>query len=1283
MPDNFESEIVFEASEALKTFKILETVIKSYSQAMQDNIAVTSKFNKGQQSIDNILKNAEKVAEAASRGIEKLAKAERDAAKATRDRAQATKDARTLDARRVAVSASRQIQVGVDRSVAPVPQLVNFDKSIADFQRLVISTGTGSAEINKILNNLSAAYSGNSRKIRDSLARIFQAQARLGGDENIKRANLFLGNTENNVKKTDKAAQNLLLSWKSVVRIFAGQLIFRSTSALLNNIGQSISRARELQIKLAEIQTIAPPDLRLAPLANVQELTSQVSNAFGIDQIEVARAAYEGFSNQIGSTEEVFRFLNVAAIFSKGTVTDLANSMDLLSTTVNAYGLNVNSATRISDIFFKTIDLGRVRGDELAKTLGQVSPLAAQVGLSIEEVAASMATLTIQGLSAEEASTQIRNVLLKLIRPSTELKNALNELGIANVQVGLKTFGFVGLLEKLNSTTNGSIEEIATLFQRVRALQGVIGLGAKGGELYAKNLRKITDESEGASKAAAKLILDTPAAQLQKSIETFKNTLTSEFGNEAINVFNKIIEGMGGAEVAARGLTRILGFTIQAVDVLFGAFFRGLGVLIRLTGKNKSEFAALRSEIAESKKVSEQLLKDQLTADERAQRGKDKVTDSRIKTGLEAVAKLQQANKSERDSAVSFQNFVTENLKSQVNARIKLIDQFVNSVKNATETARNNIRKNLNDLRDFEFGINQSRFETKLSAEQDPEKQSELLRRRVNQLIEAQQKAAQNPENVGFAKRLNDEALSTARQLANLRGFNREGEITTNKVLEARQKLTGDLNNKEREKLRLSKENQASLIEQQTRAKQLQERFDAINKILDKPDLSAAKRQKATDEQLVISKELQKVFSNFGKGTGLDKTTEKTRDQLNKITQLFESLSGKPVTLNFAVEQALKEAQGKISKVRFSASLELVLQQQFNIAAGPDALAEIGRKIISLQGEYKKLTESAKGFITAQAETHRSANAAILTLGLLEKEIKVGAAADKLVVKTHSAQGIADAFDAFTARQGEFARLERVVSTVRTNISDAISSGNIEKLKEYKTQLSELFANLKTIKADAEINKLVTQSTADLGQTIGALPKLIEAREASQKANQVKAQLDVLLQLIPQIEQQQGKVNTSLAETEVKALSAFNKYTNGARTALGSTKDLIDAQKQFNALLNEQPSPGGPVQNQSRGGRVRYFDQGGFVSRGTDKIPAMLSQGEFVVNPKSSKRFFSDLVAMNAGRSPKYLAEGGPVTNTYNFTGDINVNNPEKGMTGRQTVSEIRREIRRGSSRRP
>jgi hypothetical protein len=111
----------------------------------------------------------------------------------------------------------------------------------------------------------------------------------------------------------------------------------------------------------------------------------------------------------------------------------------------------------------------------------------------------------------------------------------------------------------------------------------------------------------------------------------------------------------------------------------------------------------------------------------------------------------------------------------------------------------------------------------------------------------------------------------------------------------------------------------------------------------------------------------------------------------------------------------------------------------------------------------------------------------------------------------------------------------------------------------------------------------------------------------------------------------------------------------------------------------ELAAMGGLMRRLALGGLARHFDRGGFARRGTDVIPAMLAPGEFVMSAQATRRFYSQLVAMNAGIAPSFRSRGGLSTSVT--VGDIYINEAaEPRQTAREVISRIKRELRRGTS---
>lgn len=160
-------------------------------------------------------------------------------------------------------------------------------------------------------------------------------------------------------------------------------------------------------------------------------------------------------------------------------------------------------------------------------------------------------------------------------------------------------------------------------------------------------------------------------------------------------------------------------------------------------------------------------------------------------------------------------------------------------------------------------------------------------------------------------------------------------------------------------------------------------------------------------------------------------------------------------------------------------------------------------------------------------------------------------------------------------------------------------------------------------------------------------------------------------------------INLAPVQQELQRLEgAMLIFTSGLDAGVAKSAAMATNFERIQQAASQTRVPGGgQTQGFADGGLVNYFAEGGFAPKGTDTIPAMLSPGEFVVNANATRQFYSQLVAINSGRSPIYRAEGGP-TNHVTFSGDINVVENNNGQdTARQLMDQVRRELRRSTGR--
>ncbi|MBF84043.1 MAG: phage tail tape measure protein [Acidobacteria bacterium] len=367
---------------------------------------------------------------------------------------------------------------------------------------------------------------------------------------------------------------------RDIVGTFAG---YGALFLITNELRQSIGSAKEYAKAISEIRTISD---RAA--VSSQEWTNKLleqSNAYGFTFLDQAEAAYQSLSNQVTNAGDTFAFLRSEAALSMVAVSSLEAATNSTTATLNAFGDSAGAASRVNAILFKTVEEGRIRLEDMANTIGRVSILSSQLNISFTEQQAALTQLTKLGVRTEEAMTLLRNVELKLLKPSERMSELFKEWGFTSGQAAVETLGLAGVMEKFVETAkqNGDVAaELGDIFNRLRAIVGVAGLTQAS---LTEEMEKFENASESALGAFLERInsIDTRA---NRQIQQFKNTFVSEFGAPILKVLVETAEGMGGMEAATIQLIRNLKQLVTiggTVATALGVLATGRGVYAQVT----------------------------------------------------------------------------------------------------------------------------------------------------------------------------------------------------------------------------------------------------------------------------------------------------------------------------------------------------------------------------------------------------------------------------------------------------------------------------------------------------------------------------------------------------------------------------------------------------------------------------------------------------------------------------------------------------------------------------
>ncbi|MCL4473565.1 MAG: phage tail tape measure protein [Actinobacteria bacterium] len=231
----------------------------------------------------------------------------------------------------------------------------------------------------------------------------------------------------------------------------------------------------------------------------------KLATDFGIMPEKVIPALYQAISAGV-PPENVFDFLRTSAKASIGGVTDLETAVDGISSAVNAYGKETLSASDASDIMFTAVRIGKTTFTELSKSLFNVDPIAAALGVTFGQVAAALASMTAQGVPTEVATTQIRQMFAELSKSGQQASDTFQQLsgksfrdfvaGGGTLQQALQ------IMEQHAKDTGVGIND---LFQSVEAGSAALTLTGKGTETFTNNLAAMAGAAGATDQAFDKM----------------------------------------------------------------------------------------------------------------------------------------------------------------------------------------------------------------------------------------------------------------------------------------------------------------------------------------------------------------------------------------------------------------------------------------------------------------------------------------------------------------------------------------------------------------------------------------------------------------------------------------------------------------------------------------------------------------------------------------------------------------------------------------------------------
>ena len=346
----------------------------------------------------------------------------------------------------------------------------------------------------------------------------------------------FLGNVGKVGKKFDALGKDMAKVGGNINKVFAGMTAAAGATAV-----KSLGEFRKFEDGMNEVFTLLPGTTQAA-FDDITNNVLKLSKEIGKLPEDIIPALYDSLSAGV-PPDNVFAFLETANKLAVGGATELGTAVDGLTTILNAFGTDIITVGEASDIIFTAVKGGKTTVEELSKSMFNVAPIAAAMGIEFGHVTAAVATLTASGTPTSVAMTQIRAALSELSKPASKVSQLFNQMTGQSFEEFIASGGSLkdGFdIIKKGAEQNG--KPLAEYIGSVEALGAIQVLTGKGGEKFASEIENAAN-AVGATDAAFAQGSQGIGLVLDKLKSAF-NVLTIEIGQKLAPVLLDAIQNM-------------------------------------------------------------------------------------------------------------------------------------------------------------------------------------------------------------------------------------------------------------------------------------------------------------------------------------------------------------------------------------------------------------------------------------------------------------------------------------------------------------------------------------------------------------------------------------------------------------------------------------------------------------------------------------------------------------------------------------------------------------------
>lgn len=420
-------------------------------------------------------------------------------------------------------------------------------------------------------------------------------------DNFTKPMNKALGTMTRHSSEFTKAGKNITKTGQNIQKV--GSSLTKTATVPIVGMGvAAVKTAADFESGMSKVQSISG-----ASGKNMGKLTEKAKEMGAKTKFSASESA-DAFSYMAMAgwkTKDMLKGIEGTMYLAGATGEDLAQTSDIVTDSLSAFGLKAKDTNRFVNVLAKTASSSNTDVGKMGESFKYVAPAAGALGYSVEDTAKALGLMANSGIKASQAGTSLNSWLTRMAKPTKESQAAMDKLGISltDKKGKMKSFGqitketrtaFAGL-------TKSEKAQYAAMLAGKTGMSGLLAVVNSSDKDFNK-LSKSIDNSSG----AAKKMYDVANNNLKGGITVLKSTIESiaiMFGQKLMpivkkgtnyiqklaNKFNSLSDSQVDTIIKTAAIVAVVGPAIT----IFGGLVTKIGTTISMFGTLGKTFKTL------------------------------------------------------------------------------------------------------------------------------------------------------------------------------------------------------------------------------------------------------------------------------------------------------------------------------------------------------------------------------------------------------------------------------------------------------------------------------------------------------------------------------------------------------------------------------------------------------------------------------------------------------------------------------------------------------------------